>query len=544
MVVELPAGHYLENFRYLLEFVTGQYSSLLQEQELSYLNEFQSLPLQAQMLYVRLIQRKGSLFRCDKIHYEEIDDLQQVICQLTDAGFLDDGGDVHVREVLPLLTKRELLGLPEAIGFMPSLKKDVILDSLADIGTIATGLCIIRPLRLETLQFYKLLFFGNLEQDFTEFVLNDLGVTRYEQYPLQPESAFFENRWMVEKTMELYIFDELSHEVIAEGDQAAMAEFVQSLPSRCNNERLSRRHDRIVNRIARQYERLGNFAEALSLYATSHLPPSRERRARILQKEAKLGECIEQCMDMLQTPENDQEREIATRLLHRLRKKINTDGLIPDLDMEMLELKPIVKHVSVEKRSGVDVEESACDWFRQLGFDAIYVENCLIPGLFGLAFWDIIFAPVKSVFFNPFQRGPSDMFTPAFYRAREDLIVNRLHELEDQQYLRNLVSDRFEKKYQIANYFVQWTKLSRDLLDRFLCAVSNDALLSVFKRLLMDPGSNRSVFPDLVVFHEGGFKLVEVKGSGDRLQDNQRMWLHHFSMVGIPAEVVHVSWNQ
>ena len=87
---------------------------------------------------------------------------------------------------------------------MPSLKKDVILDSLADIGTIATGLCIIRPLRLETLQFYKLLFFGNLEQDFTEFVLNDLGVTRYEQYPLQPESAFFENRWMVEKTMELY----------------------------------------------------------------------------------------------------------------------------------------------------------------------------------------------------------------------------------------------------------------------------------------------------------------------------------------------------
>ena len=105
MVVELPAGFYLENFRYLLEFVTGQYSSLLQEQELSYLNEFQSLPLQAQMLYVRLIQRKGSLFRCDKIHYEEIDDLQQVICQLTDAGFLDDGGDVHVSEVLPLLTK-------------------------------------------------------------------------------------------------------------------------------------------------------------------------------------------------------------------------------------------------------------------------------------------------------------------------------------------------------------------------------------------------------------------------------------------------------
>ena len=32
-----------------------------------------------------------------------------------------------------------------------------------------------------------------------------------------------------------------------------------------------------------------------------------------------------------------------------------------------------------------------------------YLENTLIGGMFGLAFWDIIFAPAKGVFFHPFQ---------------------------------------------------------------------------------------------------------------------------------------------
>ena len=167
----------------------------------------------------------------------------------------------------------------------------------------------------------------------------------------------------------------------------------------------------------------------------------------------------------------------------------------------------------------------------------------MLPGLFGLAFWDIIFAPIKGVFFNPFQRGPSDMFSPAFCQTRKELIAARLLALQDQEYLSNLILDHFEKKHLLANHFVNWSKLSRELIERFLTAISNDALLSVFKRLLVDPGSNRSGFPDLVIFHQDGFKLVEVKGPGDRLQENQRRWLHHFSKIGIPAEVAHFSWK-
>ena len=543
MVEELPKGYYLDNFHYLLEFVSRQYAHLLTKDEKAFATDFNGLPAQARMLYVRLVQRKGPLFRCDKIAYEEITDLQQAIQHLVDAGFLDDAHDAEVSEVLHLLTKVELLDLPEAAEFDSSQKKNVILEKLIDVKVVMTAFSIVRPLRRDFLQLYKLLFFGNLTQDFTEFVLNDLGVTPFEKYPLPADASFFDSRWLIEETRQLYALNELSHDIVIESDPTAMAEFVQLLPERYINDRLGRRHDRIVNRIARQYERLGALDDAMLLYAGTQSPPSRERRARILQKEDRLEECIEQCIDMLQNPGSDQELEVATRFLHRFRKKDSLSHLVPVLDTVILEFKPALHHVCTENIPGKRVEEVACDWFEHQGFEAYYVENSLLPGLFGLAFWDIIFAPVKSAFFNPFQRGPADMFSPEFYDRRRELIESRLLELGDRERLRNLIFTHFDEKYPMANHFVHWSMLTRELLERFLSVISINSLLSVFKRLLADPRNNRSGFPDFVVFQNGGYRLVEVKGPGDRLQKNQLRWLRHFSSVGIPAEVAHLSWK-
>ncbi|MDZ7686509.1 MAG: VRR-NUC domain-containing protein [Gammaproteobacteria bacterium] len=46
-----------------------------------------------------------------------------------------------------------------------------------------------------------------------------------------------------------------------------------------------------------------------------------------------------------------------------------------------------------------------------------------------------------------------------------------------------------------------------------------------------------SVFPP-----QGGYRLVEVKGPGDALRQNQRRWLAWFGAHGIPAEVLDVEW--
>ena len=46
------------------------------------------------------------------------------------------------------------------------------------------------------------------------------------------------------------------------------------------------------------------------------------------------------------------------------------------------------------------------------------MENKLMNALFGLAFWEQIFAPVPGAFHNPYQSVPTDMYDPAFSARR------------------------------------------------------------------------------------------------------------------------------
>jgi len=55
--------YYLDNFRYLITFVAARYHNLLNAREKIFLTRFSDLPLSAQALYVRLLQRKGPYFK-------------------------------------------------------------------------------------------------------------------------------------------------------------------------------------------------------------------------------------------------------------------------------------------------------------------------------------------------------------------------------------------------------------------------------------------------------------------------------------------------
>lgn len=256
-----------------------------------------------------------------------------------------------------------------------------------------------------------------------------------------------------------------------------------------------------------------------------------------------MSESLEQCTEILTTPQNDQEWEFAVRFIHRNSKKGFAGEKLPILETQFLAFTPAERRVVTANDPGKKVEELACDWFSAQGAQAIYVENSLLSGLFGLAFWDVIFAPVKGAFFHPFQRGPADLFSPEFVQLRAAMIERRFAEIEHHERLAAIVMESFRDKFPIANHFVNWSMLSEMLIRQFLDVVANDGLLSVFRRLLIDPKNNRSGFPDLVVFQDGGYKFVEVKGPGDRLQENQLRWLRHFSSVGIPAEVAYLSFE-
>ena len=67
--------------------------------------------------------------------------------------------------------------------------------------------------------------------------------------------------------------------------------------------------------------------------------------------------------------------------------------------------------------------------------------------------------------------------------------------------------------------------------------------IALFERLLSDLRYHRTGLPDLIHFpHDGGYRLIEVKGPGDRLQKNQQRWMAFFARQDIPHRVAQVSW--
>jgi hypothetical protein len=173
-----------------------------------------------------------------------------------------------------------------------------------------------------------------------------------------------------------------------------------------------------------------------------------------------------------------------------------------------------------------------------------YVENSLFKTLFGLAFWEQIFAPLPGVFHHAYQTRPSDMFEQAFRQRRSELLDRRMEELRRCD-LRRELSAAYSRYRGYLCTWVDWRYIDLALVQDTLVVVPPEHLLAIWQRMLFDPLENRSGFPDLIALgtRPGQYSLIEVKGPGDALQDGQKRWLRFFQQQGIPASVAWVSWS-
>lgn len=395
---------------------------------------------------------------------------------------------------------------------------------------------VVEQLNQEACAVYRLLFFGNFHQDMTEFVLHEL-IAPFEAYELDSDSSLFSSRAVIDSLIELKVLSDLSYELMeqdAGGD--LLIALAEALPERSNEPILARRFDRIANRVARQLERLERQVEALQLYQRSFTAPSRERQARLLEKLGRIEESLDLCEAIVSAPENEEELEFGHQFGARHAKKHGSDRQAftkPARDMP-------IETIQVPRVSD-RVELSALEYYQGLGFDAYYVENALMRSLFGLCFWDIIYAPVRGAFFHPFQRGPADLYSPDFVAARSRLIEERFVELNND--LQARVTQTLKQKYGTANQFVYWGLLNDSLLDHCFTSIPGEHLSRVFRRMLADLRSNTNGLPDLILFSGNSYQLVEIKGPGDKLQKNQTRWFEFFRQENIPASVANVEYS-
>ncbi|MFZ3282816.1 VRR-NUC domain-containing protein [Pseudomonas sp.] len=537
--------YYLNNFRQVLDWLELRYADVMSVTEHAFIRDFRALPKPAQGLLVRMVMRKGVHFRAGKLAYAEIGDIAAAAQPLLVHGWLDEHAALTMAEVFDVLLKAELLQAFAAYIEQPKGRKDDWLPLLAEQFADPRSLRDWAPSldeRLFSLTIMdlcdrlRLMFFGNLYQDWSEFVLADLGIFTYEKVEFCADSRGLRSREDVDACLFLH-----NCQLRFEAGEPLQGIVEQVTALQFDNPWLQRRRGKVLFQIGQYCERISEFALALSIYRDCAYPGARLRMVRVLERCAEYALALELGTRAGQAPESAAEQQGLQRILPRLRRKLGGPPLkrtaprpVERLDLQLPRSDPAL---SVEFYVQAHLHDD--------DGPVHYVENSLINSLFGLLCWPAIFAPLPGAFFNPFQRGPVDLLNEDFQQRRAELFSACLAELDDGRYAQT-IRERFVGKSGIQSPFVFWGALNQDLLEQALACLPAEHLKHWFNRLLLDIKANRAGMPDLIQFwpQHKTYRMIEVKGPGDRLQDNQLRWLEFCHQHQMPVAVCYVQWAE
>lgn len=551
VTVPPPRFYYLHNFQQALNWLSQRYGDLLDAAEQQFVQQFLHLPQPSQALLVRMLMRRGPWFRQSKLQYEEIGDTLSAAHHLEALGWIDRHAPIALDVLFDLHTHAELHTIfAQSLPSRTSRKRDW-LEQLQQNPRPAQAYAQWHPQAQEVVwcvqetighlaQRFKLMFFGNLRQDWSEFVLADLGVFRYESVDFPPSARAFGTRSDVDIYLSMQACRDALHE--ASADACTLRE--QLLQCSSENAWLERRRAKLLMQLGQACEKAQDYATAHTIYADCSYPGARHRQIRVLELQGEHQQALALAQGALQSPESEEELQKLQRMLPRLlrhtgakvtRRRAHAavveEAIRTDLCLPLPAPPCRVEHVLREH------------WHTSQA-PVFYVENTLITALFGLLCWPALFAPLQGAFFHPFQNAPADFTAPDFSQRRTALFSQCLAQLDDDSY-RECILSRFADKQGIQNPLVIWPAIHEDLLRLALDCIPAQHLRHMFERLQADPHHHRTGLPDLIRFWpaEQRYELVEVKGPGDKLQDNQVRWLQFFVRHAIPARVCYVTWQ-
>jgi hypothetical protein len=543
-VLENPF-YYLDNFHRVLEWIGGRYGDLLTDEEHAFIGTFGALPQPSRALFVRMVMRKGTLFRASKLNYAEIGCANEAARHLLPTGWITQDPVITLDELFELLLKSEIGAIFRLSLHEKGARKDEQREALRaqfgdarafsswyrDAGDTAYAI-LAKPL----CDLLRLIFFGNLRQDWTEFVLSDLGVFKYEPVEFSGASRGFRNRRDIDHYLELHACKERFDA------GASLEQVLQSLPApSADNDWLNSRRERLLYQVAQHAEKQRDWNNAFALYADCRFPGARGRAIRVLEKDGQYARAFALLTQANQAPESDAERQQLQRIAPRLQRKLGYEKsashrhrAVQRIDLSL----PMPQH-------DWWVEGVVRDHLTRADAPVFYVENALINALFGLLCWRAIFSAIPGAFFHPFHRGPADLHSADFFHRREAAFRHCLAELDSEAY-RATIAATYAQKCGIQSPFVAWDALSAELIGMALDCIPALHLKQWFDRILLDIKANRSGFPDLIQFWpaERRYHMIEVKGPGDRLQDNQLRWIEYCATHQMPISVCYLQWTE
>ncbi|MCD8539018.1 MAG: VRR-NUC domain-containing protein [Leadbetterella sp.] len=544
---ELPPKYYHDNFEYLLSFVKDKYADLLVEPEWRFLRKYYTLPEDAQCLFIRFTNRKGLFFKVDTLKYAEIEDIPDHLELLKARGFITplnfEDHKFWINELLALLTRNELSKVFEVRELKAARKEEIIthLKTVREpeeiIDVIRSSFHLVKVNFEEEVSFLKFLFFGNRSMDMTEFVLRDLGLIQYYRQSDDDLVARFttrkeaEDKWLVSE--QFLVFSEIRENYTPEQVFDWYCSF------RDANLQLSPiaipAFRKLQLNIGRHLERCKTYDLAVELYEDAEVPPARERKARCMAKAKFYDEARAVCEEMIRSPFNVDEQYFAEYFLTSLSGKKNrkqTTVWLKEAD-----------EITVSADYRYSVELGSLEYFLEQGYTGAFSENFSWRALFGLLLWDIIFDPSLVAFHHPFQRRPSDLYLPDFYEKRETQVQQRLEEFPDPDELINYLWGTFEKNFGTANPFVVWDPEIWGMVKVLASRIPLPALKKIIQIMAENLVENSRGMPDLLIWNDSRYELLEIKSPNDTLSHQQLFWLKTFQELGVNARVLRVRFS-
>jgi VRR-NUC domain len=552
--------YYLENFTVALDWLSGRYRELLAEEEQQFIADFGRLPIESAALVVRMIMRQGDLFRTSKLRYAEIGCPQRAAAPLIGLGWLDPRPGISFPNLCRLLRKAELCSALGLRGAARSVRKAELIPLVGAIAEQTQPLDVWWPeapdvifqVRIASLcDRLRLMFFGNFRQTWSEFVLADLGIFRYEKVCLDEAARAFRTRRQIEQFHAIYRCGELLQadaplDAVLAAVPPALTETAESAAAiGASGAWIEAKRAKLLFYIGQLYEKARQWPQALDVYTGCDHPEARIRTIRVMEKLGRYTEAAGLLARVRLSPASELEAQLAARILPRLNRKLGApESARPapenairrdwaDLELELPYPDP-PQPVELVVREHLSTPQAP----------VFYVENTLLNALFGLLCWDAIFAPVTGAFFHEFHAAPADLLEAGFRERRAALFATCFAQLESGAY-RDCILKTFDAKTGIQTPFVAWDALTRQELELALDCIPPVHLQKLFERLLADVRANRSGLPDLIQLWpaERRYRLIEVKGPGDRLQDNQIRWLTFCLTQAIPVCVCRVTWQ-
>lgn len=546
--IQLAADYYLHHFAEFLQVILARYQPVLQQQHLQFISDYQQLPQDAQRLWLRMLNRKGSVFALSDLEYAEIADIDIAVHQLVGAGFATPPSTPQdLADWLGRASKDRLSRIIQLADH--ELKKSwsrselqavVVQQQLLNTQNLLALEPFLALRRTDELQYLLFLFFGRFEQNLQAFTLRDLGVmstgglkTEYQaryQDAATANSAFFYAQ--VQATWRSHAPKKGETRTLAELEswQQQLSTWPDPL-----DDRTAQKQEQLLYEFGLAAQRAGDVLLALQFYQASGGFAASERLVRLYHQRNEHELLQMQLQRMLENPSCDDELWFARDFLARLGK----ERKVTDLTLLLQQASVL----TLDELYLGQTEQGAVQFYQSQGCLAWHVENELWLSLFGLMFWQELFESEQSAIFNEFERRPRDLTSPDFYKKHGPALEAKLAQLASspEQSLRFLLQN-FSRYYGTINSIFRWHQDITSWLTPLINGVPPAALIGVLRRMAQDFRHHASGYPDLMVVDGGLVRFIELKAPGDSLRRHQLTRIRNMQALGIPVELQKVQW--